>query len=302
MKTIVRLLGLCLLFTASSGEIKPESLILKDGAKLEKGILKLDGKRAFALIPGTENFNIGKAGLTFACAVRLNNVSPDRRTAAGFDMFFAKGKTSFIFGRYGGQLYSNIRNATDKFCAAVYSSSLPESGVWCHMAVVYEAYDNTAQGDVGYTSTIYLNGNPVGRGKHAWLDARQNSDLVDIGKGWGSVWFLDGDVAEIFAERRALNEAEITALADKSKYVKTASARKENPALNAFSAVSPAGKWLLRSLHAAPDEAGLKTASELENAFREKDDDAFVRAYGKKRHNLALYAGKEILALLNLSG
>lgn len=302
MKTFTGLLALFLLLAAQTGEIGMDKLILKGGAKLEKGILKLDGKQAFALIPDTQDHNIGKTGLTLACSVRLNSVSPDRKKAEGFDMFFAKGKQPFIFGRYGGQLYSNIRNEAEKFCAPIYSSNLPETGVWCHLAIVYEAYDNTAQGDVGYTSTIYVNGNRAGSGKHAWLKPLQNRELLDVGKGWGGVWYLDGDVAEIFVERRALNEAEVTALADNSKYVKAASVRKVNPALNSCKAVSPAGKWLLKSLHAAPDAAGTRIASELKKAFREKSDDAVVRLYGRSRHGIALFAGKEILVLLNTAG
>ena len=301
MKYVLLLSGLFVFFTAVSGEIPPEKLILKGGARLEKGILKLDGKSAYALIPGTEDCNIGKSGLTLACSVRLSNVALDRKNPQGFDMFFAKGKQPFIFGRYGGQLYSNIRNTENKYCAPVYSSNLPETGVWCHMAIVYESYDNTAQGDVGYTSTIYVNGNPSGRDKHAWLKPMQNRELLDVGKGWGGVWFLDGDIAEVFVERRALNEAEITALADKSKYVKQAAARKVNPALNGCKAVSPAGSWLLQSLHAAPDTAGTRIASELKKAFQEKNDNAVIRAFGKSRHGIALYAGKEILVLLNVS-
>ncbi|MBQ6596594.1 MAG: hypothetical protein IJH79_03485 [Lentisphaeria bacterium] len=165
----------------------------------------------------------------------------------------------------------------------------------------YARRNRIEQGDVGYTSTIYVNGNRAGSGKHAWLKPLQNRELLDVGKGWGGVWYLDGDVAEIFVERRALNEAEITALADNSKYVKAASVRKVNPALNGYKAVSPAGKWLLQSLHAAPDAAGIRIASELNEAFQEKNDDAVIRAFGKSRHGIALYAGKEIFVLLNVS-
>lgn len=301
MKKTAVFLALLAALPAFSGRIDMKSLILKAGARLEKDVLKLDGKKAYALIPGTEDFNIGKEGLTLACAVRLNNVSPDRKKPEGFDMFFAKGKQSFVFGRYGGQLHSNIKNTEGKFCAPIYSSNLPETGVWCHVAIVYESYDNTAQGDVGYTVTVYVNGNPAVRGKHGWLKPQRNSDLVDVGKGWGGVWYLDGDVAEIFAEKRALNEAEVTALADNSKYVKTGSARKTNPALDGLKAASPAGEWLLKSLHAAPDAVGKKIASELGKAFAAKTDEALMEAYGKERHGIALFAGKEILVLFSLA-
>ncbi len=282
-------------------EVKPESLILKGNARVADGILILDGKNSFAQLPGTEEFNIGKEGLSFACAVRLRQNLKDRKTTDSFDMFFSKGGVPFIFGRYGGDLYTNIRDAAKKneFAAQCLVGRIPEAGVWTHVAVTFEHYDDHAQGDVGYYTTIYVNGDPVARTKHPGLQPVTNRELLEVGKGWGGVWFLDGDMTEIHADRRVMNESEIAELVDSSRFVKGKPTKKVNPALKKYTAASPAGRWALEVLSRIPTERGTAVARDLESAFKAKEDTVFVNAFGASCQGIVLLVRKDLLLLVD---
>ncbi|MBQ6472068.1 MAG: carbohydrate-binding protein [Victivallales bacterium] len=283
-----------------AGPIAPDTLCLKGGARLEKGVLVLDGKDSYASIPGTESLGFQGDGFTLACAVRLKIRTLERKGPDGYDMLFSKGKSDFIFGRYGGQLYWNVTGADGKMNSAQYSSTLPEAETWAHLAITFERYDNAAQGDVGFLSAVYLNGNRIGGGKLPWLAPRQNQALMEIGRGWGGVWFLEGEIAEIFVEPRALNEAEIADLADASRLARPQTAHRHNPQLDSVKAVSPFGKWLLRTLHAAPVAAGSAIAAELGASFARGEDEVIIRALQKGAHGLRLHVGREMLVLVSL--
>ncbi|MBQ6474184.1 MAG: hypothetical protein IJJ33_19515 [Victivallales bacterium] len=262
-------------------EFSESDLILKGKAEWKDGVVSLNGENAFLELAGTENWNIGKQGLTCAGVFRMNNVAGDKRGKTSFDMFFSKSGTPFIFGRYGHQLYSNISDTAKggKMAAPVFGAFQPEPGVWYHLAVVYEYYNDHAQGDVGYYTTTYLNGDRVGRDKHPFIEPVQTPGRLEVGKGWGGPWFLCGEVTELHAVQTALNEAAIADLVDRSKYVKLKSSRKVNPDLQALQAHSPAGKWALLTLHRLEPSRGKTAAEKLATAFRATDDEAFVQAF-----------------------
>ena len=288
--------------TATFGRpIAPSTLLLRGNARLEHEILVLDGKDSYALIPGTEEIGFKGSGFTLACAARLKIRTLERKGQDGYDMLFSKGKSDFIFGRYGGQLYWNVTGNDGKMNAAQYSSTLPDAETWAHLAITFERYDNTAQGDVGFLSAVYLNGNRIGGGKLPWLVPRPSQALMEIGKGWGGVWFLEGEIAEVFVESRALNEAEIADLADSSRLVKPISTRRRNPQLDTVEASSPLGKWLLRTLHAAPVAAGSAIAAELNALLGNGKDEKVIQALQKGRHGLRLHVGPSILVLVSLA-
>ncbi len=283
-------------------EIKPESLILKGNAKIADGVLKLDGKDSFALLPGTENYNIDRNGLSLACVVKLNNAVTDGESAEALDMFFSKADTPFVFGRYGGRLYTNIKNAANnnKMGAASRSMRIPEAGIWTHVAVTFEYYDDHAQGDVGYYSNVYVNGDPVARVKHPFLQPATSSALLDIGKGWGGPWHLNGEIAEINIARRVMNEAEIAELVDSSRLVKVKPTKKINPELKNHSAHSEAGKWMLSAINRLmPLSRGVVLTRELADALSAANDEECVKAFGDMRKGVRLIVKKDILLLVD---
>lgn len=267
----------------SAKEFSGTDLILKGNARMENGVVKLDGKSGYIELAGTEKWNIGKEGLSLAGAFKLNKVAGDRQKADSFDMFFSKAKTPFIFGRYGYSLYANVQNAAknNKMEVPCYGGFKPEAGVWYHLAVVFEYYNDHAQGDIGYNIIMYVNGDRVGTGKCRFLEPVQTTSPLDVGKGWGGVWFLNGEVTEINAVQRVMNEAEISDLVDKSKYVKVKSARKVNPELKGMTANSPAGKWALSALHRLVPARGKAAAKKLTYAFRAGSDNAFIKEFAK---------------------
>ena len=282
----------------SAKEFTGSDLILKGNAKMENGVVKLDGKSGYIELAGTEKWNLGKQGLSLAGSFKLNETAGNRQKADSFDMFFSKAKTPFIFGRYGHQLYVNIKDAAKKgkMDSPVYATFKPEAGIWYHLAVVFEYYNDHAQGDVGYNVSIYMNGNRVGSQKCRFLEPVAENVRLDVGKGWGGVWLLNGEVTEINAVQGVMNEAEIAELVDKSKYVKVKSARKVNPALNGVKANSPAGNWALGALHRLDPVRGTAAAKKLTSALRADSDEAFIKAFDKNC-GVALVVKPQVLVM-----
>lgn len=229
------------------GAVDPAGLVLRDGAKVVNGILVLDGRKAYARIPGTEKYNVSRDGLTLACAVRLADTT-SRETARTLDTFFSKEKTPFLFARYDRKLASNIRDASGKVAAKTRADKIPRQGKWCHAAVTYEFLDDTAQGETAYVTTLYLDGEKVAREKHPFLEPLQSTGDLLVGRGYGQPWFLAGEVTDIFAAPRALSEGEIGALARACGRIRRAPDKKRIPAKGVRRIRTPEAEFLIRTL------------------------------------------------------
>ena len=197
------LLTLCTLLRAD--HIKPSELLLKGNAKLVKDVLVLDGKRSYAEIPGTEKYNLAQQGLTLACSVKLNKIPAGTRECLA--AFFSKPGTPFLFARYNNRLASNLRNTQNKVAAKTRADRVPKEGVWHHVAVTYAFFDDPAQGERGYITTLYLDGEKLEQETHSYLQVKQSSGNVEVGKGYGAPWFLNGEIADIFAAQKVLPPA-----------------------------------------------------------------------------------------------
>lgn len=229
-----------------AGEIAMSELILRGGAKVENGVLKLDGKGAYAEIPGTAKYNISRDGLTLACAVKLADTT-GRETARTLDTFFSKEKTPFLFARYDRRLASNIRDASGKVAAKTRADRIPRQGEWRHAAVTYEFLDDTAQGETAYVTTLYLDGEKIAREKHPFLEPLQSGGDLLVGRGYGSPWFLAGEIADIFVAPRALSEGEIGALARACKRIRPAPEKKKTQAAGVEKIRTPGAEFLIRT-------------------------------------------------------
>ena len=201
----------------SAKEFTGSDLILKGNARMENGVVKLDGKSGYIELAGTEKWNLGKQGLSLAGSFKLNETAGNRQKADSFDMFFSKAKTPFVFGRYGHQLYVNIKDSAKKgkMDSPVYATFKPEAGIWYHLAVVFEYYNDHAQGDVGYNVSIYMNGNRVGSQKCRFLEPVAENVRLDVGKGWGGVWFLKGDIGTVKIYDAPMSDKQVMELSRK---------------------------------------------------------------------------------------
>ena len=201
-----------------AGEIAPGKLILRDGAKVENGVLKLNGQGAYAEIPGTGKYNVSREGLTLACAVKLADTT-GRETARTLDAFFSKEKTPFLFARYDRRLAADLRNEAGKVAAKTRAERIPPQGKWHHLAVTWAFYDDTVQGETAYITTIYLDGEKLASEKYPFLRPLQSGGDLLVGRGYGRPWFLTGEIADIFVSPRCLAPGEIGALAAACKRV-----------------------------------------------------------------------------------
>ena len=276
-----------------------KQLNLHGNAQEKNGVISLDGKSAYVTLKGTEDWNITPAGLSFGCAVNLTAPAEAKHKKMPFNMVFSKGGANFIAAYYGRNgMYTNIwSQKTKKSSAPMIVNFKPEFGVWFYMAVTFEHHNDVGQGDVGYITTLYINGSRIGRQKHQGLIPAADKALLEIGKGWGGPWFMCGKVGEIRADKRVWTEDEIAAFTDNSKLVNAVSVKKVNPALDKYKAVSPAGKWYLKSLHRLEAQRGIAAAKELTKAFAAKDDNSFIRA--AKVKGLELIVKPEVLILFD---
>ena len=221
MNSVRRLAAVFLAAAAGSlsgGNVKLTDLILHDEASVKNGVLELDGKKAYAEIPGTEKYNISRSGLTLACAVKLADTT-SRETARTLDSFFSKEKTPFLFARYDRKLASNLRDREGKIVAKTRAAKIPPQGKWCHLTVTYEFYDDSAQGETAYITTIYLDGEQLVSEKHPYLRPLQSGGNLLVGKGYSAPWFLSGEIADIFIAPRCLSPGEVGVLAASCKRV-----------------------------------------------------------------------------------
>lgn len=223
------LLFLCAVVSAASGKKEhfapsvidfsgKHTAVLKGGAAVSDGVLKLDGKKGFALIPSSSNFNITEKGLTLTAVVKMDYDPASSKLPERVDMFLFKNK-EFLFGKLHNQLYVNIFSK-GKWSAGTVIDTLPAPGEWTHVAAVIERFYDPAQSDVGYRVSIYVNGELEITKKHQGLVPASGKAPVDIGRGFGGPWHLKGNVASAAVYGRALTAAEIAKLCSQEKRVK----------------------------------------------------------------------------------
>ena len=230
-ETFACLFLLCLAFYACGQDLskgllcrydfaeKQCDLELKGHAKLSDGQLQLTGKGDFAFIPNSKDMHLSQNGLTLVATVKMNYDPDDKTLPNSVDMFFAKDK-EFIFGKLHDDLYVNFHDGKN-WCAHTLSKELPQSGEWAHVAAVIAYYSDAAQGEKGYSVSIYLNGNCGITRRFPDVKPAPLDVPVELGRGFGGgPWFMNGAFASAAIYGRALNQAEIAALCSKEKLVK----------------------------------------------------------------------------------
>ena len=214
MKKSLILLSSVLALFVTAQEFDAQTFKLHNGAVVENGVLKLDGKQAYATIPGTENIMLSAPGVTFACAV--NPVYDTRKGDPNqiMDSYFSRAGAPFTFCRWAGILSTRILHPQTQKYQIERTFAIPKAKVWSHIAFVLkpvEGKENTWQ------QCFYLNGKKV-------LDKTVENFIpvsgkgpVELGKGWGKTWMFTGDMADVFISQKALSDEEITELMQKSR-------------------------------------------------------------------------------------
>ena len=201
----------------SARDFDAKTFKLYDGASVEKGVLKLDGKKAYATVPGTEKIAFTAPGVTFACSVK-----PVYDTGKGdgnkmMDSYFSRPQAPFTFCRWGTLLSTRIINPkTGKYqIERVYA--IPKAGTWSHIAFVFlpvAGKENTWQ------QLFYINGKKVFDKTTENFIPQSGTGPVELGKGWGQTWLFTGEISDVHIAQKALNANEISALVKKSRAAK----------------------------------------------------------------------------------
>ncbi|MBQ6472067.1 MAG: LamG domain-containing protein [Victivallales bacterium] len=165
------------------------------------GSIQLDGRRNFMVVPNGRDLHLTNGGTLFA-VVRL---AADKEHG----MLFFKGN-EYLLGCYrGNNLYFNMGvKPGENFGNAVYASGAPK-GEWCSLAAVLQRNPSGT-----WTVLLYINGERKTSQtiRPEWRNPPPSTADLTIGKGWGGVWFLKGDLAVARIYTSALDDRQISEL------------------------------------------------------------------------------------------
>lgn len=160
---------------------------LKGNAGLVDGVLRLDGKSGYAVVPDSRGMHFTERGMTLVGVVKFNDSGTKGGENDAHDIIMAKGR-EFIFGRNSKTMYINFHDG--KNWVGTTMGGTPAAGVWTHFAAVFERFNDPAQGDVGYRLSIFVNGEPEVRKRFLMVNPKPVDAPVEIGKGFGGgPWF-----------------------------------------------------------------------------------------------------------------
>ncbi|MBQ7208087.1 MAG: LamG domain-containing protein [Lentisphaeria bacterium] len=214
MKKFFALLSAAVLGNVFAVEYDVKQLTLCEGAAVENGVLVLDGKKAYATIPGTEDVAIAAPGVTFSCAVKPKFDARKGKDGEIMDSYFSKKGAPFTLCRWAGILSARVMDAGTKKYHVERCWALPKAGEWTHLAFVFEPAIDKGN---AWIQRIYVNGKLVHEKTAEGLSPAAGKGPVELGKGWGGPWMFTGEMADIVIERKALTAAEAAALSAKSR-------------------------------------------------------------------------------------
>lgn len=218
-KVFSLLLGLLTVFCCSGKVLEvnfsdPASFRLKNGAVLKNGFLVFNGGQSHAEVVGSENFTVGKKGLTISCIAAF-----DKLEKAGQDLFY-KPKSWMLTRFNDGMMNAYVFNGTD-FIGRTDGGKMAQPGVWTHYAVTIEPVVQEEEGKYGYAVSLYINGVLEAKTENFDFKLNENTLPVILGRGnAGDVWNMRGKIAFFRMEERALGEEELFKEASKSKLLK----------------------------------------------------------------------------------
>lgn len=211
----VWLMALCGMMTLFGSEYDLSKAKLIGGAVCADGVITLDGKKAYVILPGTEDCNITTSGLTLACSFKPVNERKSGDPAKDQDSYISKLGTPFTLCRSGYYISVRIRTAENKFLPPTVAGvgQNAAAGQWSHLAAVF-AYDGK-----NLTCRLYLNGKKFVERTYENVVPATNNRPLDLGYGFGHDFCYAGDIAEVNIARRAMSDEEIAGLAASSKFI-----------------------------------------------------------------------------------
>ena len=212
MKKISILLSALAAVCCFAGEFDAKTFVLRDGAVVENGVLKLDGKKAYAAIPGTENIAFSYPGVTFACAVKPA-YDARKGNAEMMDSYFSRPGAPFTICRWAGLVSTRITDKNTKKYQIERAYGIPKAGVWSHLAFVIAPGKDKAD---TWNFAFYLNGKKIHSKTVKGFSPESGRGAVELGKGWGKTWMFTGEMTSVFIEQKALSAEEIADLVKKS--------------------------------------------------------------------------------------
>ena len=214
MKVFLAVLTAAVLGSVTAAEYDVKQLTLHEGAITENGVLKLDGKKAYATIPGTEDVAVAAPGITFACSVRPRFDARKGKDGEIMDSYFSKKGAPFTLCRWAGILSIRLMDTETKKYHVERCWALPKAGVWTHLTFVLEPADGRND---AWIQRIYVNGKLKLEKTAEGLSPAAGNGSVELGKGWGGPWMFTGEMTDIMVEQKVLSPDEIAALAAKSR-------------------------------------------------------------------------------------
>ena len=208
------LLAAAVLGSVMAAEYPVEKLTLCGGAVAENGVLKLDGTKAYAVIPGTETIAAVAPGATFACSVKPQFEARKGAPNEIMDAYFSKKGVPFTLCRWGGAISSRIRNTLTNKYEIVRCYALPPANAWTHLAFVLEPVSGREN---VWNFRFYVNGQQKFEKTVENLSPDTGRGPVELGKGWSGPWMFAGEMADITIEQKVLTAEEIASLAAKSR-------------------------------------------------------------------------------------
>ena len=218
MKKMLTVLFGVLLFTGiQAADWAAEKFILHNGAEVENGVLKLNKPKAYATIPGTEKMAIRAPGLTLACSVKAAYDLRKGESEKMMDSYFSVPQALFTICRWGGLISTRVLDAKTGKYVIERAYKIPQAGVWTHLAFVFEPVKDKAG---AWRQCFYVNGKKIYDKTLEKFFPRAGKGPVELGKGWGGPWMLTGEMTDIHIVQAPLTEAEVKALAAKSRALK----------------------------------------------------------------------------------
>lgn len=153
----------------------------------------------------TSGINADRNGLSVIVDITPDNDGTDVKNSAqeALDMYVFKDR-QFFLGRYGNRIYANFHDGK-RYCGHTMSTpgKFPHTGKKSQAAAVFNAEK------AGYSITLYLNGEPVGKKIFPGKMPQINNHFIELGSGWGGAWEYRGEINSVKIIPRALNDLEM---------------------------------------------------------------------------------------------
>ncbi|MFN6016309.1 MAG: glycoside hydrolase domain-containing protein [Verrucomicrobiota bacterium] len=181
---------------------------LKGEARVQDGILILDGDGDYVEAGSAQKFSIGK-GFAVAATVKLAEIK---------NHIFAGKVDEWLFGFNSEErLYFNIKaKKGDWSCSTVSAAKIVKVGEWAHVAAIYKPNTDPLAAAKGRVE-IYLNGIQVAS-REMLLEPEEIESPLRVGRLWGDIrqagiWDMKGEIRDMRMFNRAMEATEIVSLA-----------------------------------------------------------------------------------------